>query len=509
MQVLLDYLYPVSYLFSLASLVLWFFMGGRPRMSKNFSILFLSGFFIYLFSLSFSSGTTQYKLLILFRDMAVMIVCSQIFLLARKRLLVSFVLGAGALLAVYFSYFNVLFYTFPQISFEMTDPDAEFLASLEEPEGLAIIAQSGEGQIEVSPAFSMDDPGGTLLDNYIVINVLNDRSYARKKFFKRLSGMDMVEWIEPNEIIPLEEPVDREAVERTGKTPVLNDPGISHQWHFDPLDMDALHRHLLSSGLKPVRKSRIAIIDTGVDAKHEDLSGNYRSVDPKSDADPQGHGTHCAGIAAAVSNNSIGIASAAPSVDYIEVTGFRVTNNFGIITQKAIIQAMIDAADNGVDVLSLSLGGRSDHAKQKAYNAAVRYVNDKGAVVVVAAGNASENAKYTAPANAEGVIAVAALDQDLNKAGFSNSVQDLEMALAAPGVNIYSTIPGDRYASFNGTSMATPMVSGTIAMMKAFYPEISTKEAYYLLEKTGKKTRDGSLTGKLIQPFSAMQEILD
>lgn len=509
MEVLLDYLYPVSYLVSLASLVFWFFLRGRPRMSRNFSILFLAGFFIYLFSLSFSGGTTQYKLLILFRDMAVMIICSQIFLLARKRLLLSIVLGAAVVLAVYFSYFRVLLYTFPQMTFELTDPEAEFLALLEGPEDMTIVAEYGKGQIEVSHAFTMEDPGATLLDNYVVINILHDRTYARKKFFKRLSGMENVEWIEPNEIIPLEEPVGREEITRAGKTPVLNDPGIAHQWHFGPLGMDALHRHLLSTGVKPQKKARVAIIDTGVDAKHEDLSDNYRSVDPKSDSDAQGHGTHCAGIAAAVSNNGIGIASAAPSDDYIEVTGFKVMNNFGIITQKAIIQAMINAADHGADVLSLSLGGRSDHAKQRAYNEAVRYVNAKGAIVVVAAGNASENAKHTAPANAEGVIAVAALDQDLGKAGFSNSVQDLEMALAAPGVNIYSTLPGDRYASFNGTSMATPLVSGTIAMMKAFYPEISTKESYYLLEKTGKKTGDGSLTGKLIQPLSALKEILD
>ena len=83
------------------------------------------------------------------------------------------------------------------------------------------------------------------------------------------------------------------------------------------------------------------------------------------------------------------------------------------------------------------------------------------------------------------------------------------MGIAAPGVEIYSLLPGNGYGPKSGTSMATPLVGGTLTLMKAFYPDMTAKEAYFLLEKTGKKLESGSQTGKLIQPYAALQEIMD
>ena len=81
------------------------------------------------------------------------------------------------------------------------------------------------------------------------------------------------------------------------------------------------------------------------------------------------------------------------------------------------------------------------------------------------------------------------------------------MGIAAPGVNIYSTIPGNGYASYNGTSMATPYVAGVLGMMKAMDPSLDTKKAYALLKKTGIKTKDTKKTGMLIQPEAVLKAL--
>ena len=103
----------------------------------------------------------------------------------------------------------------------------------------------------------------------------------------------------------------------------------------------------------------------------------------------------------------------------------------------------------------------------------MEYAAKKGAIVVVAAGNSNMNAKDYAPANTPGVITVAALDTNLNRASFSNFVQDLDQGIAAPGVAIYSSIPGNKYAAFNGTSMATPYVAGLVGLMKSLQPDLN------------------------------------
>lgn len=178
-------------------------------------------------------------------------------------------------------------------------------------------------------------------------------------------------------------------------------------------------------------------------------------------------------------------------------------------TQKAIIDGIITAADRGAAVISMSLGGRSSQKRQEAYREAVAYAAQKGSIVVAAAGNANANAKTFAPVNAPGIIGVAALDTLAGKAGFSNTVQDIAMGLSAPGVNIYSTIPNDEYASFNGTSMATPYVAGLLGLMKSLQPELDAKTAFRILSESGKTTRDQQLTGKMILPHKAIRILLE
>ncbi|MCL4161156.1 UNVERIFIED_CONTAM: hypothetical protein GTU68_025529 [Idotea baltica] len=240
-----------------------------------------------------------------------------------------------------------------------------------------------------------------------------------------------------------------------------------------------MHKKLEGLKLKKKKEVVIAILDTGIDSKHEDLSAIYKSSGiRKYDSDAKGHGTHCAGIAAAVSNNKKGIASILPSNSNIKVMSIQVLNQYGFGTQETIIDGIIKAADLKADVISLSLGGGTSEKKERAYRAAVKYANKKGAIVVVAAGNSAKNAKDFSPANVKGVITVAAVDSNLKIATFSNTVEDLDMGIAAPGVDILSTYPNNEYKQFNGTSMATPFVAGMLGLLKVYFPEITTEEAY-------------------------------
>ncbi|MFO0468999.1 MAG: S8 family peptidase, partial [Bacteroidota bacterium] len=112
------------------------------------------------------------------------------------------------------------------------------------------------------------------------------------------------------------------------------------------------------------------------------------------------------------------------------------------------------------------------------------------------------------PANVSGVIAVSAVDENLSKASFSNKVSDIKMAVAAPGVNILSTLPHNQYGMLSGTSMATPYVASLIAIMKSFQPTLSAKEAFFILSNTGLDTKNTLQTGRFIQPKRALENIL-
>ncbi len=207
----------------------------------------------------------------------------------------------------------------------------------------------------------------------------------------------------------------------------------------------------------------IAIVDTGVQYDHPDLSGKvvrgYDYVDNDWDPyDGNGHGTHAAGIAAAITNNTRGIAGMAPDA---KIYAVRVLDDSGSGTLQNVANGIIHAADNGADVISLSLGSPNDSITLKE---AVDYAWSKGVVVVAAAGN-DGSSQPTYPAYYSNAIAVAATDSDESKASFSNYGSWVDVA--APGVNIYSTYTDNSYASLSGTSMATPHVAGLAGLLDA------------------------------------------
>lgn len=238
-----------------------------------------------------------------------------------------------------------------------------------------------------------------------------------------------------------------------------NDPDFSsRQW--GPQKVQAPEAWDVTRGSS---STRIAIVDTGVQYDHPDLAGKvvrgYDFVDDDSDPyDGNGHGTHCAGIAAAVTDNGRGIAGMAPNATIYAV---RVLDDNGSGTLDDVANGIIHAADNGADVISLSLGSPNDSITLKE---AVNYAWEKGVVVVAAAGN-NGSSQPTYPAYYSNAIAVAATDSDETKASFSNYGSWVDVA--APGVDIYSTYTGSSYRSLSGTSMATPHVAGLAGLLDA------------------------------------------
>lgn len=233
-------------------------------------------------------------------------------------------------------------------------------------------------------------------------------------------------------------------------------------WGIDRVDAEAAH-HNDQTGAG----SSIAIIDTGIDPTHETLSvtGGKAFVTCASGCaepwdDDHGHGTHCAGIADAA-DNDIGVVGTSTAADLFAV---KVLDGDGGGTYSDIAAGIEWTADQGIDVGSLSLGGGDSQTVEDA----CVYAYGKGTLLVAAAGNDGGHPVFSTvnyPAAYEEVIAVSATDENDDIASFSSRGPEVE--LAAPGVDILSSLPGDEYDRWNGTSMACPHVSGAGAQLMA------------------------------------------
>lgn len=508
---MLSLLYPISYLLSLTGLILWFYFKDNRSVSRNMSALFLLSFLVYLFSLAFTEASLSYKLLILFRDMLILGVVSQLFNYLKPNAMVLLVAAVVIYGLIQFVGFNMLYNTFPEYTPSITETNKDFELLVETKDGTIPSAYErliNKYGLVIEPAFAVGDHSLSRLDEFLTIGIPDDAENKTGEIIRELKRISGTEYIEYNEVVQLELRPG-EASPPVVQAAHVNDPFTGRQWGWDAIQGDRLHDILTSSGVKPVRRASIAILDSGVDALHEDLRAQFQSNGPANDTDPLGHGTHCAGIAAAVSNNGLGVASLIPDASYVMVTSIKVMNASGIGSERTIIQGIIKAADAGADVISMSLGSISSDSRQKAYEEAVRYANAKGAIVIAAAGNSSQNAKNYSPANARGLITVAALGTDERKAPFSNIVKDLSYGISAPGVKILSTYPNQQYKELDGTSMATPMVAGLVGLMKAFRPELTTQEVHEILYETGKSLPDGEATGRMIQSADAIERVLD
>jgi thermitase len=292
---------------------------------------------------------------------------------------------------------------------------------------------------------------------------------------------------------------------------------------------------------RPQGQVIVAIVDTGVDSGHPDLTNkilrdtsgivgwNAYAIDPSTGQpktrdnalDDYGHGTHCAGIAAAQSNNGLGVAgiagwdgNAAHTDVSVKIMPVKVLQN-GSGSDADVASGVTWAADHGARVISMSLG---DSSYSSTLDAACTYAWNKGCVVVAAAGNSGSSAKFYPAANAN-VVSVAATDNTDTLASFSN--WGTWVNVAAPGVSIYSTVPtyatsggfGTNYNFLSGTSMATPHVAGEAALLLAAKPSLTNAQVVSAIENNvdtylpyGGNTI--SATGGRINVYRALAQVL-
>jgi subtilisin family serine protease len=223
----------------------------------------------------------------------------------------------------------------------------------------------------------------------------------------------------------------------------------------------------------------VAVLDTGVDGSHPDLRGSlvggYDVIDQDAVAeDAHGHGTAVAGVIGARTNNGEGQAGLCWTCSLLAI---RVLGADGFGTTSTIAEGIIRAVDAGARVLNLSLGGSATTETQRE---AVAYALDRGAVVVAAAGNDGQ-ATTLYPAAQPGVIGVAATDEHDRLYGWSN--RGSAVRVAAPGCNTAPLLHG-AYTYFCGTSAATPVVAGIVALLLSVDATFTSAEIEHALRRS-------------------------
>jgi subtilisin len=250
----------------------------------------------------------------------------------------------------------------------------------------------------------------------------------------------------------------------------------------------------------------VAVIDTGVDYNHDDLKNNIwtntkeiagNGIDDDGNGyaddvygwnfdnnssntlDDNGHGTHVSGSIAG-ENNGYGVTGIAYNAKIMPI---KALNDSGSGSYNAIANGIYYAVDNGANVINLSLGGSYSSRSLKS---AVEYASSKGVTVVMAAGNDGDSSPdYPASYANKSGIAVGAVDQNNKIADFSNRAGNNQLAyVTAPGVKVYSSLPGNQYGAYSGTSMATPHVAGVVALMLSANRSLTDAQVRQIITET-------------------------
>jgi subtilisin family serine protease len=351
-----------------------------------------------------------------------------------------------------------------------TAPTASSIIEQGEIDPSAIIVKYKNGKVTTE---KLNSVAQAISETGAKISALNEKlGFAlvklddRKEYFNALSQLiknPEVEYAEPNYLAHV--------------TQIPNDPYYNQQW-----GLRDIQAHPAWDKVSPAQRGNvtIAVLDTGINAGHEDLQASivpgYNFIDNNDNpVDGHGHGTHVAGIAAAITNNGKGIAGVAGGAKIMPI---KVMNDRGSGDYAGIINGIKYAADRGAQVISMSLGGPGS---SQAMQDAVDYAISRGASVVAASGNS--NSAVAFPGNCNGVITVGAVDSSNQRASFSN--YGPEMDVVAPGVNIISSYKGaaNSYTAMSGTSMATPFVAGVTALVRAANPNLTSAQVTQIIDQ--------------------------
>jgi thermitase len=335
--------------------------------------------------------------------------------------------------------------------------------------------------------------GTTIVDEIKEMNayVVNVPIGQIKSCVSNYSSCKYVRYVEQNNTVKVDPITIKKQKQnkntRATITAIPNDPFLNRQWGLSKVNAsEAWGRARISSLF-----ATIAILDTGIDQNHADLSrkiilNKNFSNSPTID-DRYGHGTHVAGIAAAITNNRTGVAGL--SYNSARLMNIKVLGDSGFGTLSGVAKGIIFAANQGAHVINLSLGSSGTSS---VLGEAVAYARNKGAVLVAAAGNSGTNQR-SYPAAYRPVISVAATDRNDRKASFSN-FGAAWVDLAAPGVAILSTLPNhpnvigiENYGFLSGTSMSTPFVSALAALIKATYRILNNRQIASIIQRSTAK----------------------
>ena len=321
-------------------------------------------------------------------------------------------------------------------------------------------------KVRLNSVFSMDDR---------VYIVRGDKKVLKE--LKRSSLSKDTEYIEANYLY--------HALE------VPNDPEYSKQWNFRNINIEKAWDETKGEGIT------VAVIDTGVskvpDLKLTKFAKGYDFVNDKDDAsDDHGHGTHVAGTIAQSTNNGYGVAGIAYKANIMPL---KVLAARGGGTIADIAESIKFAADNGADVINMSLGGGG---ASNIMEEAIKYAHNKGVTIIAAAGNENRNSS-SYPARYPDVISVSAIDSAGNKAPYSNfgAGVDLSAPGGSEGAKIIQNTVDPRtgesvFVGFQGTSMAAPHVAGVAALIRATGVD-SPDEVRDILKQSSRKVQEDHL----------------
>lgn len=296
----------------------------------------------------------------------------------------------------------------------------------------------------------------------------------------------------------------------------LTGQALREQWALAKVNAE---RAWQLAGNKGQRKITVAVIDTGVDYNHESLRPNMvqgydfldndnQPMDETSSANP-GHGTHCAGIVGATGLVDGGVAGISPEVSIMPLRFLGPQGNGDLM---AGIRAIDYAIKNGAQVISASWGAAVPRSQAKPLIEAIERADNAGIVFIAAAANdgRSNDVRDMFPANANtpNMISVAASGPTDAKPRWSNFGKHM-VDLSAPGEDILSTIPRNKYQTLSGTSMATPLVSGLVALLLAQDDSLTGREVRSLIQASAQKVNIETACDCRVDAAAAVESLLN
>jgi thermitase len=298
-------------------------------------------------------------------------------------------------------------------------------------------------------------------------------------------------------------------------TAPVSTAALKEQWAIAKVQAEKAWNRAGNKGSKNVI---VAVIDTGVDYRHESLAPNMipgfnfkdNNADPmdKTGFQNPGHGTHCAGAVGATGLVDGGIVGLAPNVSIMPL---RFLGEDGGGDLNNAIKAIDYAVEKGAHVISASWGAAVPRSQAAPLIEAVKRADDKGVIFVAAAANDGKNNDkvdmYPANNGFPNSITVAASGSGDAKPSWSN-YGTATVHVAAPGENIMSTLPSNKYGNLSGTSMATPLVSGLVALMKSQDPSLTGAQIRAILQTTGAKVSIETACNCRVDAYGAVDAVM-